>query len=413
MLFVLVMLASVSSLVAEDDFIGHQDLERLALQHNPDLKVTFHQWQSALLAVSSARSLPDPTLTYTEFLEEVQTRVGSQRRKVSLMQMFPWFGTLKVRGDAALAKAEVLAKQLEDQRLGVLERVRLSLYDLILLERKVEIHQSHLKILQDLENSRKGGLAAGRGHLSSVLKLQVEIEALRDQILTLEAMRTPFRQKLERATGVDLTGHLPSTWPPMESLPSIEECESLYRQHPQWQANQKALDVAHDQVTLAQKKGRPNLGVGFSWIDTGPALMPNTVGSGDDPLTVTLSLSIPLWRGKVNDDIQRAVQTKMATESSSEVLLQEFRYRVREQRFQWEDSERKIKLYRDQLLPKARDAYESARKGHESNVVSFQSVLDAERMLLRFDLELETAWRDQASAQAQLQRLIGSSLTKN
>lgn len=68
---------------------------------------------------------------------------------------------------------------------------------------------------------------------------------------------------------------------------------------------------------------------------------------------------------------------------------------------------RKIDLYRDQILPTAQDAYRSSQKGHESGRIAFQNVLDAERVLLRFTLDLETSKRDLAVAEARLQQLIG------
>merc|ERR1711974_383443 len=48
--------------------------------------------------VAQVNNLPDPTFSFGYFISPVETRVGPQRAKVGLTQMFPWFGTLKTAG---------------------------------------------------------------------------------------------------------------------------------------------------------------------------------------------------------------------------------------------------------------------------------------------------------------------------
>ena len=43
------------------------------------------------------RSLPDPTFTVSAFGRMIETRVGTQEARFSVMQMFPWFGTLEAK----------------------------------------------------------------------------------------------------------------------------------------------------------------------------------------------------------------------------------------------------------------------------------------------------------------------------
>jgi outer membrane protein TolC len=403
------LITVTGELIAGEEVRYHyQELEDLALANNSELKVDFQNWRATVAKVRVARSLPDPQISYTEFLEEVQTRVGPQRRKVSLMQMFPWFGTLDLRKDAALAKADAMAKKIESRGLSIIEALQVSVADLILLDKKISINREHLQILSSLEVSRRGSVSAGRAHLSNVLRIQVEIEVLKDQIKTLVSLRQPLAQKLERVVGTRLQKALPITWPSTPIALSHEDMERLFQKsHPAWLANQHALSAADAELNLAKKKNKPDIGLGFSWVDTGPAVMPNTAGSGSDPLAVTISMNIPLWRGKINSEIESRLHQRTAIEGQFETLLQDYRVRIKEALFRKEDSERKIILYRDQLLPKALDAYEASKKGHASSQVSFQNVLDAERILLRFAIELETAHRDHSVAKANIAKLVG------
>lgn len=65
------------------------DLSTYALLNNPGLKAAFNQWKAVLENVTQVRSLPNPKLTFAYFFREVETRVGPQKNKVGVMQMFP------------------------------------------------------------------------------------------------------------------------------------------------------------------------------------------------------------------------------------------------------------------------------------------------------------------------------------
>ena len=79
---------------------------RIALLNNAGLRSAFEQWRSALERIPQVTALPDPQFTYTNFIEEVQTRTGPQNNRFQLSQKFPWFGKLKAQGDVAAARGQ-------------------------------------------------------------------------------------------------------------------------------------------------------------------------------------------------------------------------------------------------------------------------------------------------------------------
>jgi len=78
-----------------------QDYLRYAALNNAGLKAAFEQWRVAIEQIPQAEALPDPKFTYGYFIREVETRVGPQRQKFGIMQVFPWFGKIE-RGRAQL-----------------------------------------------------------------------------------------------------------------------------------------------------------------------------------------------------------------------------------------------------------------------------------------------------------------------
>src|SRR5690625_4217090 len=84
-----------------------EELLQFAAKNSFELEAAFEDWRAALERVPQARSLPDPELTYGYFVRRMETR-----QLVSVSQMFPWFGKLKLgegiaEKEAAAAAAEI------------------------------------------------------------------------------------------------------------------------------------------------------------------------------------------------------------------------------------------------------------------------------------------------------------------
>lgn len=397
-----------SSLNAGESY-KFQELQSIALGNNPQIKAIFNEWKAVVSEITASRSLQDPKISYSEFIEEVQTRVGPQNRKISFSQMFPWFGTLKLRGKITSTKAEIVEQKLENTKLNIVNELKKTLYDLILLDRKIQIYVDHLDLLNGIELSAKGHLKSGKGHLSNVLKTQVERERLIDSLSTLKALKTPYEKKLEKVLGLKINKSLPAiVQPNLVNLNKAFLITEFKKNNPKWLANNKSQTMGQYSIDLAKKSGKPSFGVGIGWIDTGEAFMPNTKGSGDDPLALTLSLSVPLWRAKVNSKINKAKYNYQSSIEEGKSIIDNFESELEIILFRVKDSKRKKELYSKILLPKVKDAYKSTNNAYVAGKVSFQNLLDAERLVLRISLDYEISINSHYKAYADLNKIIGT-----
>lgn len=70
---------------------------QVAEKNNPGLKAKYAAFEAAIQQIPQVSSLEDPTFTVAAFGQMVETRVGQQMARLSLSQMFPWFGTLAAK----------------------------------------------------------------------------------------------------------------------------------------------------------------------------------------------------------------------------------------------------------------------------------------------------------------------------
>ena len=110
-----------------------QNLEeyfQIAAENNPGLEAKYKAFEAALERIPQANSLQDPTFSFGYFISPVETRVGPQRARFSLTQMFPWFGTLKASGDVATLNAEAQYQVFLDARHKLYYQVAAAYYPL-------------------------------------------------------------------------------------------------------------------------------------------------------------------------------------------------------------------------------------------------------------------------------------------
>ncbi len=386
----------------------HDYLAEAAL-NNPGLKASFNQWKAALEKIPQVKALPDPRFTYSYFIEEVETRVGPQRQKFGIAQMFPWFGKLKLRGDAAMEAAEAERQHYEQEKLRLFHRVKSAFFEYVYLSRSIDITRQHLILLQNIEEVARTRLKAGASQ-SAAIQAQVELGKLEDKLLALEALRIPLSAKLSSALNRPSDTVLP--WPqPFEMTPTGFTDEETQRwlstSNPELKRLAAMTRKENAGAKLARKARIPDLTLGLTYIQTDETLMPGASDSGKDPFIASVSVNLPIWFGKLKAGEQEAAYRHAAAEELRDETENRLRADLQMALFKFRDAERKITLYGAALVPKAEQSLEVTRESFETGRVSFTSLIDTERMLLEFQLATDRARADREIRIAEIEMLTG------
>uniref|UniRef100_UPI0040484812 TolC family protein n=1 Tax=Roseivirga sp. TaxID=1964215 RepID=UPI0040484812 len=148
-LAIILLLGSLQlSLFSQTPLDGY--LEKAALQ-NPSLKAKFNMYLAALEKVEQQGSLPDPTVSFGYFISPVETRVGAQRFKAGLSQMFPWRGTLPKQKQWAASLAQVKFEEFQAAKNMLFLEVKNAHLELYELEKQIEINAINLELLKSFE----------------------------------------------------------------------------------------------------------------------------------------------------------------------------------------------------------------------------------------------------------------------
>ncbi|PTX21424.1 outer membrane protein TolC [Pontibacter mucosus] len=123
----------------------------MAGENNPQLKATYAEYQAALQKVPQAGALPDPEATFSFFLQPMDRYMGREVGSASIMQMFPWFGSLDAAKTEANYMAQMKFTSFIEAKINLYHTVRTTWLSLYQLDEEVKLLERELEILKSLE----------------------------------------------------------------------------------------------------------------------------------------------------------------------------------------------------------------------------------------------------------------------
>ncbi len=388
-----------------DDYIQH------ALLNNPQLEAQFKRWKAALEGGTIEGTLPDPQFTYTYFI----VRMGAgpameQRQRMALTQVFPWFGKLRLRSQQAMDLAAAEEQRFQAQRLQLIYQVADAWYDYYYLARSVENTRQVRQLTEHMEGVARARYRAADTDHADVIRAQIELGRLDDQLASQEDLRRPLVARLNallnRPTGAELPVP-PAMEPAQVQLDEEQLLQLADRANPELQAIDHENASRRRAVDLARKQYYPDVMLGLEWMDM--TVMPGRRGvSSEDNWTLMAGINVPIWRHKYAAQERQARFRHMAGQRQRENAANQLQAELRRVFYDIRDAERRINLYGDTLLPRARDSVQVTEAGFRAGTSTFLDLLDSLRVLLEFELSYQQAVAMHGRRLAELQKLSGS-----
>ncbi len=389
-----------------DDYLSYAAL------HNPTLKAEFARWQAAQQKQPPAAGWPDPQVTYEYFVRQMDTR-----QQVQVMQMIPWPGMRAAAGDAAERQAQAQFYRLEAAKRKLSAEVKLAFADYYYWGRMLAITQKNEALMRSLVEVTRTQYQTGMEPFSTLMRMEVELGKMADEVRSIQDMQSQVVARLNAALNRPLQMPLPvpTQIDTLRLAQTEEELSALLTaSNPNLQAMRGAAEGMKAMIGMAKWKGRPEFGLGLGYMDM---ITTEDVaamgGEAMDQVSVMATVNIPLWRGKYTGERREAEHNFAAmreqTAADENMLQNELKMKL----YEYRDAERKIRLYRESLIPKAEQALNVTQQAFIANQVEFMAWIDAQRTLLEFELAYEQALTNRAKAKAEIENLVGQELDRN
>jgi outer membrane protein, heavy metal efflux system len=383
--------------------------------NNPDLEAAFFRWRATLEAIPHVRALPNPQLTYAYYLRNVETRVGPQRHRVEFTQQFPWFGTRDLKSDVSLEESRVAWEQFQARKLVLFNRISTAYYSRYTLSRSISVLEENMALLASLEHIVRTRYTTGQASHADLVNVQVGLSRLEERLAGLRDRRKPMDARLNALLNrpLDATVSVPDTVPPLEHVLAEDDLlERSFDHHPDLAALEHRRRKAVKAGELAGREYYPTFMLGIAYIETGTTAMPGVQNNGMDPLMPMISLSLPVWRDTYAAAEREAELMERATERQHDARATMIAADLMDAFYRYRDASRKIDLFRDSLIPKARQSLAVSQTGFRNGTAEFMNLIDAQRTLLEFELAYEEAVTGQRIALADIDLLSGGGLDR-
>lgn len=361
-----------------------------AIRNNPGLKSEYQAYQAQMANAQGAGVLSDPQLSVGLFPQAMHHVNGKQLATITIMQMFPWFGTLKAGREQMEYKAQEAYQKFREKSLSTAFDVEKQWYSILATQEKVKAVKQKRALLNDIKKVAiylyKNYTAGRDTKMSDQLRLDAEEERLKEQTESLETQLTLQKQQfnitLHRQPNAALS--LPDSIP-LRQMPTFNWTE-IERNNPklaQYSAIQKAFKSQEEQT---RAKGMPMIGVGLQYMLNGKVdmpMMPNM--NGKDMVMPMVSVTIPIYRKKITSAIHSAqlMERSAAYNYQSQLDALQSTYLSIEQRA--DDIKRKLKLYESEVSLLNR-TLELMQKEYTTGATSLTDILQTTRESIDYDL---------------------------
>jgi outer membrane protein TolC len=376
--------------------------------NNSGLKAAFHSWKAAIEQIPQAAALDDPQFTFSYFVREEMKHSDSPREQdYRIMQMFPWFGKLEARTDAASASAKAARHRYEAAKVKVIYQTRSVFYEFAYLARAVEVARGNLELMKHFERVAREQYRTGGSH-PDVIRAQIELATMEDDLVSMTRMRRPIVAQLNAVMNQATDQDLP--WPKEEPLVPVEIvpgaiAEQIRAANPELAAMRQQILASRKMVELAKKRYWPDVGLGVE-VDN----MPNRGSGTQNPVMAMVTINLPIWVDSYAAGVRQAqAETAMVRQEKRQAEF-DLVAGAEQAMYELDDNLRKIRLYENVLIPKAKEMIDVTEQAYRTGGVDFMSLIDAQQKLLNFQLMYQRAAANYKQKQAELEMLTGQPL---
>ncbi|MGH9554583.1 MAG: TolC family protein [Terriglobales bacterium] len=389
-----------------------QDLIQELAQRNPEVRAAQFRFEAASKRPLQVSTLPDPRISY------VDLGVGHPfsalnvsdfaYRGVGVAQEVPFPGKLALAGEEARKEAAGEEALLRTTLLDVISRLKLAYYEWFAVSKAIEITNRNRELMERFERIARARYAVGKGIQQDVLKAQVELSGLAQQLEVLQQRRGSLEAQINALLNRPASTLLGRPADVKRSTFDLELnalLEEVTRNSPRLQSRKLVVEGRKVGVDRAKKEYFPDFNFGFEWQRSA-----NVAG---DYYMVRAEARVPLyfWR-KQRLGVEEAKARLQEAEQNQQATLQELLFSAKDRYLVAKTSERLLALYEAGIIPQAALSLESATAGYEVGNVDFLTLINNFTTLLNFEMQYYEELARHEQALSRLEPLVARQMTQ-
>ena len=381
-------------------------LVKEAIEKNPELASKRPEVEAAFLAIRRVQTLDDPQFLFRSLGNPIGNTGNTsfiKERRYKFNQKIPFPGKLRTQGEIARQDLKFMRNQeittLQDLVLGT----KTLYFELYFNYVSIDITNKNKKIVSEIIESSIALYKTGRGSQADILKAQIELQKLDDQLIKLQSNRVSIVSMINALLNMpqDTFVHNPQEISHEYIQFKYNQLASIaIHQRPELKGQEALIQKQESMAKLSKLNYYPDFNFEF--------MIQNRPEKHHTAWGINVGFNIPIW---INRKQKHEKQEAQARATSNRFTLQNMRSMIRGRikgiLAQLDFLDERITLYATSIIPKTYTALSSNKAQYRVGTGSFINLLDTRRQMYDEELTYEQARMDREILLARLEREVG------
>jgi len=386
------------------------EVTSIVLANNPAIQQALRRWSAAKARVTQEAAWDDLKVggssRAARFIDIAPNSFTDQI--LSVEQVIPLTGKNLARARAAAADALVIYEQARREQLDVVAKTRASYFRLLNANAQLELNRQNLTSLRQIAEVSRSRYEVGKANAAEPLAGEVEasklLESEQDILRNISAEQSQLNVLMNRDAFAPLGQ--PEETKIRSTVPSMEQARALaLANRPEIKIAQAKIDMEKSRVDLSRRNWIPDPAIKVE------AQRYNDSRQAASELDAGVSFTVP-WvnPGKYSAAVREAKEILAAAEHGLDQTNAESLGLLRNALEKVHTAKHHVELFKDKLVPQARQAFEANQFAYETGTASFLEWITAQRNLRDLEAMGQQHVADYYAALADLEAVIGTDL---
>lgn len=378
------------------------ELQVIAVENNPGIQSSYKRFEASMEQIPQSNTLEDPMLGAGFFIPPMETFMGEQVFSLSLSQQFPWFGTLKAKGEAVALQAEANFQQFINQKALLEFQVAEAYYPLAEIEALLEIEAENQKLLTSIYEIANNQFENNSLSIKQLFEIEMQLEESKTSTKLLlqrqKSLQAKMNSLLNRNTFEKLV---------IEALDSDDFdllLDAEIDNHPLLKSLQHQEESYLAREKVARKSAMPKIGIGVEYWFMNDFSMNGMSYEGMNMLMPMVNVSLPIFNKKYKAAKKEAQLMQEASQLEYQNQFNLLSAQVQTQQAAIESQLENLNLLNFKLR-KTEQILELSFNEFENDLGSFADLLSVQKNLLQLKETKQITLTNLKIAEAELKYL--------
>jgi formaldehyde-activating enzyme involved in methanogenesis len=398
--------------------IDLKEIKAIAALRNTDIKAARKKVLAEIQSFDQVTHLDDSLRQYAAFTAALDNRVGPLKTKDSIKAGHPFPGLVALKGRIVQSQVNMLEQQMKTVGKQIRQDLENAYWDLVYTTWSLRIIHETMAAFDRLLDVAASLYQSGRTSYQDVIKVTIKIEALQEDLVTLENEADNIKIRLLELMNLPADTRMGpvKTAPLPQTIPEPGALSAMARVHRQELAALRfQISRLQSMLEMSESMKEAPFTMGLSYFEANHV---NTAGTGApqqafaEKTMASMKNNQPKnpWYGVDGPWVQQTRQTLAGLEYTLTARENETDRMVASAWFKTDKNRRELDLYQDRILPLTKSALDVSTREYETGSIAFSQAIGSYTEWLAVKLTIAQKTRDLGIAFAALETIVGTQL---